>query len=357
MADKNNYYAQRTENADDRIEEILAELPPFCSDFFYGISNNTSALSRLNYAYDLRVFFYYLSQIKRKPILDFQLSDIDSLVAYDIERFLNYLSHYKMNGKSHSCNERGKARKLSTIRAFCKYFFSRDLIKSNVAAKVQTPKIHEKEIVRLENEEVGKLLDYAESDNAFSGKKQAFHEKLKLRDFAILSLFLGTGIRISELVGLNVDDFDFKTLSFVVTRKGGNRTILYFNDEVRTALENWLDYRYEIEKLSRDEKALFVSLKNKRISVRMVQVLVKDYAKQVTPLKKITPHKLRSTFGTALYRKTGDIYAVADFLGHKDVNTTRKHYAAISQDSRRHSADIMSYRATKKTDNDEEENN
>jgi site-specific recombinase XerC len=89
---------------------------------------------------------------------------------------------------------------------------------------------------------------------------------------------------------------------------------------------------------------MFISLKNKRISTRAVQVLVKGYTQEITPLKKITPHKLRSTFGTGLYRQTGDIYAVADFLGHKDVNTTRRHYAAISQDSRRQSAEIVKLR-------------
>ena len=140
---------------------------------------------------------------------------------------------------------------------------------------------------------------------------------------------------------MNVDDFDFDNNSFVVTRKGGNRTILYFNDEVKDALYEWLDLRYENEEIDRNETALFISLKNRRISTRAVQVLVKGYAKEVTPLKKITPHKLRSTFGTDLYKKTGDIYAVADFLGHKDVNTTKKHYAAISQDSRKQSAEIV----------------
>ena len=168
---------------------------------------------------------------------------------------------------------------------------------------------------------------------------------------AILSLFLGTGIRISELVGLNVDDFDFNKLSFVVTRKGGNRTILYFNEEVRTSLENWLDFRYDLKDVPKDENAMFLSMKNQRISTRAVQVLVKDYTKDVTPLKKITPHKLRSTFGTDLYRQTGDIYAVADFLGHKDVNTTRKHYAAINQDSRKQSADIVKLRKNNQEDN------
>ena len=340
----NDYYATRNQLTDEKIELLLVDLPTFCMEFIYGISNNTSALTRLNYVYDLRVFFFYLSQIRKKPIDDMDLSILDSLTAFEVERFLNYLSSYKMNGKQHSCNEKGKARKLAAIRALCRYFFARDRIKSNVAAKVQTPKIHEKEIIRLESDEVEKLLDYAESDSAFSGRKNTYHSKLKVRDFAILTLLLGTGIRISELVGLNVDDFDFANLSFVVTRKGGNRTILYYNEEVRDALEAWLDYRYDLKEVPRSELAMFLSLKNQRISVRAVQVLVKAYTKEVTPLKRITPHKLRSTFGTGLYRQTGDIYAVADFLGHKDVNTTRKHYAAISQDSRRQSAEVVKLR-------------
>lgn len=339
---KNNYYAQRNENSDATIERLLLDLPYFCSDFFLGTGNNTSALTRLNYAYDLRIFFNYVSEVKKIPVQDMQISLLDELTSRDIERFLNYLSHYKINGKHLSCDERGKARKLSTIRAMYRYFFSRDDIKANVAAKVPTPKLHEKEIIRLENDEVGKLLDYAESDEAFSGtRKQAYHSKLKVRDFAILSLFLGTGIRISELVGLNVDDFDFEQNSFVVTRKGGNRTILYFNDEVKDALCSWIDYRYDLKEIPKDETAMFISLKNRRISTRAVQDLVKGYAKEVTPLKKITPHKLRSTFGTDMYNNTGDIYAVADFLGHKDVNTTRKHYAAINRESRKAMSELV----------------
>ena len=87
----------------------------------------------------------------------------------------------------------------------------------------------------------------------------------------------------------------------------------------------------------RHEDALFLSLQKKRLNVRSVENLVKKYAKIVTPLKKITPHKLRSTYGTNLYRETGDIYLVADVLGHEDVNTTKKHYAAL-EDERRRSA-------------------
>ena len=338
----NDYFSERKEKTDDRTEELIYELPRFVAEFFYGTSNNTSALTRLNYAYDLRIFFNFISKIKQIKTEDMQIEILDELKSYDVERFLNYLSHYSFKGKEESCDETGKARKLSAIRAMYRYFFNKDKIKNNVASKVSTPKIHEKEIVRLEGDEVKRLLEFAESDDAFDGKKKIYHSKLKVRDYAILSLFLGTGIRVSELVGLNVSDFDFERNSFVVTRKGGNRTILYFNDEVKEALYNWLDYRYDLKQVDPEDDALFISLKYKRIATRTVEVLVKSYATQVTPLKKITPHKLRSTFGTNLYRQTGDIYAVSDFLGHKDVNTTRKHYAAISQESRKRSASAVS---------------
>ena len=149
-------------------------------------------------------------------------------------------------------------------------------------------------------------------------------------------LFLGTGIRISELVGINNEDINFNDNSFVVTRKGGSKSILYFDDNVAGALMRYMDYKEQsgAEKQS-DNLPLFLSSQGKRITVRAVENMVQKYAKIVSPLKKISPHKLRSTYGTQLYKATGDIYIVADVLGHKDVNTTRKHYAAISEDNRR----------------------
>ena len=160
----------------------------------------------------------------------------------------------------------------------------------------------------------------------------------------ILTLFLGTGIRISELVGLDITDIDFKQKGFTITRKGGNRVILYFGDEVDKALQDYLKERLSKKNVPKEEKALFLSLQNKRMSVRAVELLVKKYSKLVTSLKRITPHKLRSTYGTNLYKETGDIYVVADVLGHKDVNTTKKYYAAITDDIRRSVANKVKLR-------------
>ena len=342
---KNNpdYYHERTLKTLDRIDRLMDELPPFCEDFLRGIESHTSVLTRLNYCYDLRIFFDFLvrKKFRGKAIQDLTLEDLEAVTDTDLEIFLSYLSNYRFGEKRLSCDERAKARKLSSVRSMFKYFFNKGLIKVNQTTKVATPKQHEKEIIRLEREEVSSLLDTVEYGDGLSSHAAGYHDKTKIRDSAILTLFLGTGIRISELVGLNNESIDFSNNSFVVTRKGGNKAILYFSEEVGDALAAYLAQKENDGRIPPDEHALFLSLLYKRISVFAVENLVKKYAKIVTPLKKITPHKLRSTYGTALYRETGDIYIVADVLGHRDVNTTRKHYAAITEDHRRSVAEAV----------------
>ncbi len=324
-----------------RIKELLAQLPDFCYDYFVAIETKTSPLTRLNYAYDLLVFFDFVvqgvSSVMGKSAMNLDVEDMKHVTASHIERYLSYLSYYNYNGEYHSCNECAKARKLSSVRSLFKFLFERDWIPSNVTTKVASPKIHQKEIIKLDKGEVTDILDVTTSYKPFSSDNQnTYHDNdfFKIRDLAILTFFLGTGIRVSELVGLNVDDVNFKTLSFVVTRKGGNRSVLYFSQEIKGVLEMWLPIRDLRLKMARKntEPALFISSREQRISIRAVQVLVKKFAKIVSPQKKITPHKLRSTYGTALYDATKDIYVVAEVLGHKDINTTKKHYASMSDE-------------------------
>ena len=349
---KRNYYEEREISCIKRLDSIIDVLPYYVRDFFVGVELRTSALTRLNYGYDLRVFFDFLSRkvFRNKKMHDIELDDLAKLQASDFEYFLSYLSNYTINDKQEHCTESGKARKLSTLRAFYKHFFNKNMLPANTPSKVTMPRIHEKEIIRLEstekNDEIGNMLYVVENGAGLSKKQMAFHNATRYRDTAIITLFLGTGIRISELVGLNVDDIDMSTNSFVVTRKGGNRSVLYFNDEVASALNIYYEDRIDNKDIPQTENALFLSLQNRRISTRTVQELVKKYAKIVSPLKKITPHKLRSTFGTNLYRQTGDIYLVANTLGHKDVNTTKRHYAAISEDLRKNAA--LSYSISNK---------
>lgn len=333
------------------IRDILSKLPLFCSDFFRGIEPRTSVRTRLGYAYDLKCFFeFIISDVDEfKKISEprkFSLDDVQKITPVHIERFLEYTTLYvSSDTKTELTNsEKGKGRKLAALRSMYKYLIKNKSIYVNPAALVDTPKIHEKPIVRLEANEVADLLDLIESGEKLTSSQKKYHEINKTRDLALIGLLLGTGMRVSEGVGIDIKDIDFENNSVKVTRKGGNQVILYFPDEVKNFLEIYTDYRKSIIAESGHENAFFLSMQKKRITVRAVENLVKKYAKLISPLKNISPHKLRSTFGTNLYRETGDIYLVADVLGHRDVNTTRKHYAAIADDQRRIAAKIIKLR-------------
>ncbi len=332
-----------------KLKDALKELPPFCEDFFRGMENTTLIRTRYAYAVDLRLFFKYLiselEDFKDFTAKTFTLSALDSVSATQIEMFLGHISLYTNEENTEVFNhERAKARKLSAIRSLYKYFLKKEKIEHNPPALVDIPVIRDKTIVRLEPDEVANLLDAVQSGEGLSETQKKYHKLTQSRDLAILTLFLGTGIRISELVGIDMDDINFSANEFSIIRKGGKQDILVFGDEARAALLNYMLDREKLMAAEGHENALFLSLQNKRLTVRAIENLVKKYASVATPLKKISPHKLRSTYGTSLYRETGDIYLVADVLGHRDVNTTRRHYAAISKDRRRLAAQVVKLR-------------
>ena len=330
------------------LRELMSKLPRFCKQFFMGIEHTTASRTRIAYAYDLGCFFDYLH--KENPICskmninDIPISILDQLQPMDIEEYLYHLKLYEKDGNAHANDERALKRKLSSLRTFYNYFFKNELIETNPAVKVDMPKIHDKAIVRLDTDEVVQLLDKVESGESLSNRQQMYHERTKIRDLALLTLLLGTGIRVSECVGLDIDDVDFKNCGIKVHRKGGAEVMVYFGDEVLVALLDYMEERNTITPVEGHTNALFLSLQNRRITVRAVENLVKKYSRLVTSVKKITPHKLRSTYGTTLYQETGDIYLVADVLGHKDVNTTRKHYAALEEERRRKAGRIVKLR-------------
>ncbi len=333
-----------------KLREVLAELPPFASDYFRGIIGSTSTKTRLSYAYDIRIFFRFLLEcnpsLKGMQMRDLTIGVLDQVRALDIEEYIEYLRVYRDDARGIVTNgDRGLKRKMSAIRSFYAYYFRHEMIKTNPTVLVDMPKIHEKAIIRLEADEVAALLDYVEHcGDTLTGQAKVFYEKTKERDLALITLLLGTGIRVSECVGLDVEDIDFRTNGIRVIRKGGGEAIVYFGGEVEQALRSYLPVREAITPIAGHEHALFYSSQRKRMGVRAVENLVEKYASQITTVKHITPHKLRSTYGTALYHETGDIYLVADVLGHKDVNTTRRHYAAMDENARRKAAGAVKLR-------------
>ena len=339
MAETKTYAQQQTIKYTKKLNELLKILPSFCTEYFNSLEYSKQPRTRVAYAMDIKGFFEFLiceyPQYANYTVKDFTLADLEKLKGQDISDYLRYVKLYDKEGKEVSNSERAAKRKLCALRRFYAYYYRYEMIGENPTLKVDMPKIHGKTITRLDTNEIADFLDAVEYGDHLTKHQQAYHAKTKVRDLAILTLMLGTGIRVSECVGIDLKDVDFNNSRVKVTRKGGYESYVYFGDEVTDALTDYLEERKHIEPVSGYENALFLSSQKKRMSVRSVEMLVKKYSEGVIPLKHITPHKLRSTYGTELYRETGDIYLVADVLGHSDVNTTRKHYADMDEDRRR----------------------
>ncbi len=355
MARRVTYHEETDQKNIIQLREVLSSLPPFAKEYFRAAQDTTSTRTRLSYAYDIRLFFQFIREnnpvYRDRELKDFTLDDLDRITAQDIIEYMEYLKLYTTaqdgSGRAQTVSngERGTKRKISSLRSFYAYYFRHEMIDTNPTVLVDLPKIHEKAIIRLDEGEVAALLDYIENGGQnLKGQAAVYYRKTRERDLALVTLLLGTGIRVSECVGLDVEDVDFRNNRIRVVRKGGNEAFVYFGQEVREALQDYLHVRSAITPAPGHEHALFYSTQRKRMNVRSVENLVEKYASSVTTMKKITPHKLRSTYGTALYRETGDIYLVADVLGHKNVDTTRRHYAAMDEDRKRAAAKAVHLR-------------
>lgn len=345
-----SYHQQMNIEYTKKLREFLAELPSYVTSYFRGIEQRTQARSRLAYANDIKVFFEWITKSNPmwadKDIKSIPASVLSEMTAFDIEEYMEYLK-LRDEGDIETVNsEVTIKRKMSALRSLFNYLYRNQIIENNAAIQVDMPKLHEKAIVRLDVDEVSKFLDVVEyGPQNMSQRKQKFHELNKVRDLAIMTLLLGTGMRVTELVGIDLRDLDFANGRVKVTRKGGYEAYIYFGDEVADALSKYVDERENIKDIKvGHEDALFLSTRKSRITVRSIELMVKEYSSYITTVKKITPHKLRSTYGTSLYQETGDIYLVADVLGHKDVNTTRKHYAALDEERKLKARDIVKLR-------------
>jgi len=368
-----SYHDEQKLQLSQKIRDICKDMPVWFIDFIRAQAEVLEPRTRFNYCIDARIFFNYLIH-EHKLFYGYQMFQItptllSKLSLRDLEIYIEYLTYYvkvetvdsddvpsspipaqkeiiredAFTETEYENGEHGKARKIASLRSMFKYLYRAELITSNPAELLTTPKIHERSITRLTPEEVQRLLAAVEAGEGLSNRQKSYQRKTLKRDLAMLTLFLTSGIRVSDLVGLNIEDVHFESYSFRVIRKGGNENILYFGEETANALKTYIEERQNTGTYEKNSP-LFLSMQNKRITVRAVENLVEKYAKIAVPLKKITPHKLRSTYGTMLYQNTGDIYLVADVLGHKDVNTTRRHYAAMSEENRKMAAHAVKLR-------------
>ena len=333
-------HSETTNHYKDKTRTLLQDMPSYVKDFVREIHNDTSERTQYEYVLDIRHLLEYLAV--GKELTSITPQRLDDLTKSDFEEYFEKLEHYSQNGKDAYNGRTSIKRKMSAVRNFFDYMYQEGQIQNNEIRKIPMPKIADKPVVFMDSDEVKRLIKLIKTGDGLSRKQQDYNKIQSTRDLALIFTLLSTGIRVSECAEIDVDDVNMSDASIRIVRKGGDAVLVYFSDEASSYLADWLDYRKNIKGID-DETALFLSSQKRRISVRAIQNLVHKYSVRIAPQKNITPHKLRATYATQLYEATGDIYLVAENLGHKDVQTTKKHYANISNAHKEKSRNIVSY--------------
>lgn len=324
-----------------KIDEFLQELPDFWSIYIRGRENRLSENSMLSYCYKMRVFLLYLknsnSYFGKKEITDYTLEDMDLLQTADIDQFAHWLAYNDGEIERVNCKN-SVERYLACLNQFWSYNLQRGYLSHNPLSVMDRFKPKDEPIIYLHPDEENQFLNTIAYGTGLSKRQQVYHEKNMIRDMAICHLFLYTGIRISELVGIDVQHINFSEHYVMITKKGDERKKVYFSDITESYLLDYLKIRhnYHPAPTDLDYDALFLSLRGTRLSVRAIEKLVKKYFIAGVPNKdeNITPHKLRSTFAMNMLHETGDIALVSEQLGHKSMNTTRRYARSTDEDQK-----------------------
>jgi integrase/recombinase XerC len=333
MAEYNYAKQKQKKNIEDTVE-MLKEMPGFINYYYKSNVLALSASSQHSYMYDIYNFLKWwhssLPELQEKELKEMQNEDIAKVTPNDV---LDYIT-YMRNESETFLSESTLARRCAALNNLFTYLEQYGIIETNPMVKVKRPKIKkDKRIIRLEDEEVERYFDSILNGTGFTEHQRKYLENTKQRDYTIATLLLTSGIRVSEMVGLNIEDVSFTNCRIQITRKGGKKQYIPLSDDTLDVLKEYLAERKKVSPaLPEDETALFLSTQNTRMTTAAVQNLIKKYAKAAGIDKPITPHKLRKTYGTNLYNKTRDIYLVANALGHDSVVTTTKHYVASDEE-------------------------
>lgn len=322
-----------------QCESIEKELPKFLRGYFAYLKGNVLPMTRLAYLHDIKFFFNYLMEetdlTRAKDLTQITAEDLNGVQAVDVNMFIDYCRKYKVETKNavymYENANKTLARKKSSVSVLFKYLYRDGLIEKNITDgfdPIRVPKPGEKEIKALQDDEVMIMLDAVTSGTGLTAHERSYWEKTRLRDKAILILFLTYGLRLSELQQLNVSSFNFSRGEFKIYRKRGKESIMPLNISATEVVRDYINRERPHEEKIQDghTDALFLSLQGRRMTERQIRDLVKKYtsiALNTSRKAGYSPHKLRATAATSLIGRGNSIYDVAALLDHEQVTTTQ----------------------------------
>lgn len=320
-------------------EELENQLPKFMRGYFAYLRGNVLPKTRLAYLHDVKFFFKYLieeTDLTSAETTDkITLDELNKVKAIDVNMFIDYCRKYKVEtDKSvyiYENNNKSLARKRSSVSVMFKQLYRDELLSKNITDgfdPIRVPKPGEREIKALQDDEVMIMLDAVSTGSGLTNHERSYWEKTKLRDKAILILFLTYGLRLSELHQLNVSSFNWNRGEFIIYRKRGKESLMPLNKSATAVLHDYIDHERADDTTLADEHkdALFLSLQGKRMTERQIRELVKKYtsiALQTSRKAGYSPHKLRATAATSLIGRGNSIFDVAALLDHEQVTTTQ----------------------------------
>lgn len=347
------------------LTKILTKLPDFAFDYIEMAYDGESVNTQIGYSIDIKTFLNYLKKFKFRDIGEIDEitpAMLNDVTLRDLNGFKAYLTEYESEyitaaGKTvkriRRNNEYGINRKLSGIRGLFLYLYKNDYIDHNVTDKLDFKRLHQKMKRPLTTQDVLNLIEVLyNGESFFEGRTRAAYLNRKQRDIALFTAYLGTGCRVSELVNLNINDVDFESSSFIVTRKGGDQQEIFMPLQVENEMLKYVEERLS-DKETKDTDPLFISRNGKRILPQTVEKNLKNYCRTagITDPDKMHPHALRRTFACNMIADGVDIKMVAELMGHKNIEVTHRYYTQYAVQKRKQV--MRSFDITGKTGNED----
>lgn len=335
----NEYRNLRDKKNNAKINELLNDMPDFMEDYYVHLAaRNRSTETIKSYLYEANVFLLYVASLRKKELKDLEVTDLENVRMTQIDRY----TAVSNDGIALTAN--AMRRKLSVVKSIYKYFIGIRAIKSNPTLLLEGARLPRKEVIKLSDDQVKALIWAIQTQSGVSERSKKYNERMVERDLAIVITLLGTGMRISELVGLNVSDFDTTSkdrATFHIIRKGSDEDVVFCPQAVTNAVNEYLSLSRPSLLCDDSESALFLSTRGTRLTVSSAEKMVKKYVRAAGLPDHISPHKMRATFATKVYKETTDIYAIRDALHHKSIDTS-KNYISDKEERKEKAADAAS---------------